>query len=160
VRNASVLDTSSQIEVVALGSGATPIVELGPSDVAAALRAPAALHRELVGRGWPELPGSVAEWERVRPVPLRGVHPIPLTMPDPAAVFADEVGRVVLESVRDLRAAVARFDDRPVADHIATSCIQEAYLLMNTVRVVRLVDTIRRRNDEGRRILEVGAWFG
>jgi 2-polyprenyl-3-methyl-5-hydroxy-6-metoxy-1,4-benzoquinol methylase len=81
-------------------------------------------------------------------------------MPDPAAVFADEVGRVVLESVRDLRAAVARFDDRPVADHIATSCIQEAYLLMNTVRVVRLVDTIRRRNDEGRRILEVGAWFG
>jgi hypothetical protein len=35
-----------------------------------------------------------------------------------------------------------------------------AYLRMNVVRVVRLVELLRRRGFEGGEVLEVGSWFG
>jgi 2-polyprenyl-3-methyl-5-hydroxy-6-metoxy-1,4-benzoquinol methylase len=160
VRNASDLDDPSVVQVFGTISRSLPVVELAATDVATALRNPAALHADLVGRAWPELePAEVPAWERESSVPVRVAVPVPLPLPRLDAVFDDEVGRVVLESVDDLRAAVARFDDEPVADHIATSCRQDMYLRMNTVRVVRLVDALRRRGD-GRRLVEVGAWFG
>ena len=146
VRNASDVDEASRVELFGTSSRALPVVELQAADVATALRAPAALHADLVGRAWPQLdPAEVPASERAMPVPVRIGVPVPLPLPPLESVFDDEVGRVVLESVADLRAAVARWDDSPVADHIATECRQDMYLQMNTVRVVRLVEALRRR---------------
>jgi 2-polyprenyl-3-methyl-5-hydroxy-6-metoxy-1,4-benzoquinol methylase len=160
VRNASPDDDRTTVEILRISTGEIPAVKLEDSDVPAALRAPAALHQELVARGWPDLDaGDVPKWEAVRAVPVRVTHSAPLTLPPLTSAFGDEVGRVVGQSIDDLRAAVAEFDDRPVADHIATSCVQDAYLRMNSVRVVRLVEALRRRGS-GNRVVEVGAWFG
>ena len=161
VRNGSAVDEAGVVEVFGATSGVVPNVELQADDVPWALRAPSSLHDTLAARAWPGLDAAdVPDWEPLWSVPMRVWHPVPLVVPDPSTVFPGEVGRIVLESVNDLRAAVARFDDRSLADHIATSCVQDAYLLMNTVRIVRLVDALRQRGKASGRLVELGAWFG
>jgi SAM-dependent methyltransferase len=69
---------------------------------------------------------------------------------------------VVLEAAEHLVGRLDDFEPDSLARHIAAMAPDaiRSYLRMNVVRVVRLVEELRRRGFESGEVLEVGAWFG
>ena len=68
----------------------------------------------------------------------------------------------VLETAEDLVALLDEFEPSAVETHVALlpNDAMRSYLRMNVVRVVRVVEQLRRRGFEQGSVLEVGAWFG
>jgi SAM-dependent methyltransferase len=69
---------------------------------------------------------------------------------------------VVLRSADDIIGLLDTFQPQAVEPHVALLPDESmrSYLRMNVVRVVRLVESLRRRGVESGTVLEVGAWFG
>ena len=68
----------------------------------------------------------------------------------------------MLDAAEDLVELLEGFQPECLARHVAPlpRDSMRSYLRMNVVRVVRLVELIRRRGFESGKVLEVGAWFG
>ncbi len=69
---------------------------------------------------------------------------------------------VVLGAADDLIRLLDEFRPEALESHIAPLAgdAMRSYLRMNVVRVVRLVELLRRRGVQRGAVLEVGAWFG
>jgi 2-polyprenyl-3-methyl-5-hydroxy-6-metoxy-1,4-benzoquinol methylase len=95
--------------------------------------------------------------------PLRVEPPrSPAPVPPPSALWSGSVDRTILEAADELIRLLDEFQPQAVERHIASLSkdAMRLYLRMNVVRVVRLVELLRRRGFERARVLEVGAWFG
>jgi 2-polyprenyl-3-methyl-5-hydroxy-6-metoxy-1,4-benzoquinol methylase len=159
VRNGA-SDGRSECDVLAVFPGTSPTVELTGEEIALALRDPLAAKASSARRTWPE---DVIAAVGVRAVPLHVERPkAPLRMPSPHTLWSGTVDAVVLKAADDLVELLARFQPDMVERHVALlpPNALRSYLRMNVVRVVRLVELLRRRGFEGGVVLEVGSWFG
>jgi 2-polyprenyl-3-methyl-5-hydroxy-6-metoxy-1,4-benzoquinol methylase len=70
--------------------------------------------------------------------------------------------RLTLDAAHDLIGLLEEFDPAALEPHVALlpPDAMRSYLRMNVVRVVRLVELLRRRGVGSGEVLEVGAWFG
>jgi SAM-dependent methyltransferase len=77
-------------------------------------------------------------------------------------LWGDALESVVLDTAEDLAALLETFRPEPVSQHVALMPPEalRSYLLMTVVRVVRVVEALRRRGFKSGRVLDVGAWFG
>jgi len=140
--------------------GSLPPIELTEDEVVLALRNPRAAQERCVRRLGLDADqrrrDAGGPWLRVRP------PRVPFAVPTGRELWAGEMERTVHETAEDL---VERIDDyRPgvLESHVASMAPDalRSYLRMNVVRVVRVVEALRRRGFESGAILEVGSWFG
>jgi SAM-dependent methyltransferase len=153
-------ESASECDVLAVFAGAVPTVELADQEIALALRDPAAARVSCATRAWPEdVLGAVG----TDGVPLRVARPrTPLRLPSAGDLWSGTVEAVVLGAAQDLAKLIDGFQPDALERHVAVlpKDSMRSYLRMNVVRVVRLVELLRRRGFEGGEVLEVGAWFG
>jgi SAM-dependent methyltransferase len=137
-----------------------PTVDLSEDEVALALRNPTAARECCARRVWPQ---EVIDSVGAAAVPLRvEVPPAPLRLPTRPALWGGLTESTVLDAAEELVALLDQFDPEALERHVAllANDAMRAYLRMNVVRVVRLVEALRRRGLESGDVLEVGAWFG
>jgi len=137
-----------------------PMVELTDDDAALALRDPAAARRGCLRRAWPEAAVSAADG---RWLPLRIKPPdAPFGLPQPDALWNGPMETVVLGAAEELSGLLDEFRPAALESHLALlpADAMRSYLQMTVVRVVRLVELLRRRGIQQGRVLEVGSWFG
>jgi SAM-dependent methyltransferase len=154
------LPTVSQCDLLAAYAGRVPVVALTDEEIGLALRDPAAARTSCARRAWA---GDVLATLGTTDAPLRIDPPeAPLRLPAPGALWSGEVERIVLDSAQDLVALLEAFQPQALERHVALlpRDSMSAYLRMNIVRVVRVVETLRRRGLVAGRVLEVGSWFG
>lgn len=159
IRNAAAA-TASECDVLAIFAGDVPSLELTDADVARALRNPSAAKEHCVRQAWPE---DVMAELAVTDLPLEVVPPrAPLRLPPADTLWHGAIESVVLQSAEDIIGLLHSFDPLAVDPHVALLSDESMplYLRMNVVRVVRLVESLRRRGVETGTVLEVGAWFG
>jgi SAM-dependent methyltransferase len=152
--------TASECDVFAVFTGDVPSVELTDADVARALRDPAAAKEHCVGQAWPE---DVMAMISGTELPLDvAPPPAPLQLPPADVLWRGAMESVVLRSAQDIIRLLDTFQPQEVEPHVALLSDESMplYLRMNVVRVVRLVESLRRRGVETGTVLEVGAWFG
>ena len=152
--------TAAECDVLTVFAGGVPSVELTDREIALALRDPVAARASCAGRIWPE---DVIAAVGASGVPLQVNRPrAPLLMPPPRALWSGADETVVLDAAEDLVALLERFQPDALEGHVAVlpKDSLRSYLHMNVVRVVRLVEGLRRRGFEAGEVLEVGAWFG
>jgi SAM-dependent methyltransferase len=151
---------ASECDVFAVFTGDVPSIELTDADVARALRDPGAAKEHCVRQAWPEdVMASLSSTE----LPLKvAPPPAPLRLPPPDMLWRGAMDAVVLRSAKDIIRLLDTFQPQAVEPHVALLPDESMrlYLLMNVVRVVRLVESLRRRGVENGTVLEVGAWFG
>jgi 2-polyprenyl-3-methyl-5-hydroxy-6-metoxy-1,4-benzoquinol methylase len=153
-------DAASECAVLALLAGAIPSVELTYEEIALALRDPVAAKASCARRAWP---ADVITAVGASGVPLHVARPrAPLPMPPARELWSSGVGPVVLEAAEDLVELLEGFQPQALKRHVAVlpKDALRSYLRMNVVRVMRLVELLRRRGFETGEVLEVGAWFG
>ena len=96
-------------------------------------------------------------------VPLLVKRPrAPHKLPRARDLWSGHAEAVILEAAQDLVGLLEGFQPDALERHVAVppKDSMRSYLRMNVVRVVRLVELLRRRGFEGGEVLEVGAWFG
>jgi 2-polyprenyl-3-methyl-5-hydroxy-6-metoxy-1,4-benzoquinol methylase len=150
----------SECDILAAYAGSVPSVELTEEEIAIALRDPAAARAGCARRAWPP---DILDALGVKGVPLRVVPPpAPLSVPPPQILWSGTTETTVLNTAHDLGEQLAQFRPGTLEPHVAVmpADAMRSYLRMNVVRVVRLVEAVRRRGLEQGRVLEVGAWFG
>jgi len=83
-------------------------------------------------------------------------------LPPAELLWRGPLERKALEAANDLIALLDAFRPESIEKHLAllSPDATRAYLRMNVVRVVRLVDLVRRRGFESGTLLELGSWFG
>ena len=152
--------TASECDVLAIFTSDIPSLELTDADVTRALRNPAAAREQCVRQAWPgdalaRLPSTELCLEVAAP-------PAPLRMPPADTLWRGATDSVVLRSAEDIIHLLDTFEPEAVEQHVALLSDESMplYLRMNIVRVVRLVESLRRRGVETGTVLEVGAWFG
>jgi 2-polyprenyl-3-methyl-5-hydroxy-6-metoxy-1,4-benzoquinol methylase len=151
---------ASECEVLAVFTGGVPSVELTDDEIALALRDPAEAKASCAARAWPE---EVIAAVGAAGVPLQVDRPPPpLRLPSARALWSGEVDAVVLDAAQDLVALQERFQADALKRHVAVlpRDSMRSYLLMTVVRVVRLVELLRRRGFGTGQVLEVGSWLG
>ena len=159
VRNGA-SDGASECDVLAAFAGSIPAVELTDEEIALALRDPLAAKARCATRAWPE---DVIAAVGAGDVPLQVNRPrAPLRLPPARALWNGAVDTVVLDAAQDLVELLEGFQPETLERHVAVlpKDSMRSYLGMNVVRVVRLVELLRRRGFEAGEVLEVGAWFG
>ncbi len=152
--------TKSECDVLAVFTGSVPSVQMGDGEIRLALRDPAAANVSCAKQAWPE---DVIARTGERGLPLRVDRPAaPLAMPPPRVLWSGDVDAVVRESAEDLAKLLDAFQPEDFERHYAhmSKGAMRSVLRMSVVRVVRLVETLRRRGLESGEVLEVGAWFG
>jgi 2-polyprenyl-3-methyl-5-hydroxy-6-metoxy-1,4-benzoquinol methylase len=135
-------------------------VNLTDAEIALALRNPLATREHCVRRVWPE---EVIARVGAAELPIRVVPPAaPLRVPAATELWSGPAERIVSNTSDDLIRLLNEFRPDAVETHVAlmSKDAMRLYLRMNVVRVVRLVEQLRRRGVEPGRVLEVGAWFG
>jgi SAM-dependent methyltransferase len=159
VRNGAAA-TASECDVLAIFAGDVPSVELTDADVARALRNPSAAKELCVKQVWPEdviarLGGTELPLEVAPP-------PAPLRLPLAGKLWGGAMESVVLRSADDITQLLDTFQPDAVEPHVALLSDESMalQLRMNVVRVVRLVESLRRRGVKTGTVLEVGAWMG
>jgi 2-polyprenyl-3-methyl-5-hydroxy-6-metoxy-1,4-benzoquinol methylase len=160
IRNWADDETASECELLGVFAGGPPTVELTEGDVALALRNPVAAHESCAARVWPN---DVITAVGPQAVPLRVQRPRPpLSIPPARMLWAGAMESLILGAAQDLIGLLDEFEPAALEPHVAVlePHAMRAYLGMNVVRVVRLVDLLRRRGVESGEVLEVGAWFG
>jgi SAM-dependent methyltransferase len=153
-------ETASECDVLAVFAGSVPPVELTEEEIALALRDPVAARANCAIRIWPE---DVIAAVGVSGVPLHVNRPrAPLRLPPPRALWSGAVETVVQDAAEDLVELLDEFQPEALERHVAVlpKDSLRSYLRMNVVRVVRLVELLRRRGFDAGAVLEVGAWFG
>jgi 2-polyprenyl-3-methyl-5-hydroxy-6-metoxy-1,4-benzoquinol methylase len=153
-------DGASECDLLAVFPGSVPRVELTDEDVALALRDPVAARAGCTMRAWPE---DVIAAVGATGVPLRvDRRPAPLRLPPPRALWSGAVDTAVHDAAQDLVELLDEFQPDALEQHVAVlpKDSMRSYLRMSVVRVVRLVELLRRRGFEGGEVLEVGAWLG
>ena len=153
-------DGASECELLAVFTGSVPTVELTDEDVALALRDPVAARAGCAMRAWPE---DVIAAVGATGVPLRvDRRPAPLRLLSPRALWSGAVDTVVLDTAEDLVELLEGFQPDALEQHVAVlpKDSMRSYLRMSVVRVVRLVELLRRRGFESGEVLEVGSWLG
>jgi 2-polyprenyl-3-methyl-5-hydroxy-6-metoxy-1,4-benzoquinol methylase len=153
-------DGASECDLLAVFPGNAPTVELTDEDIALALRDPVAARAGCAMRTWPE---DVIAAVGATGVPLRVNRPAaPLRLPPPRALWSGAVDTVVLDTAQDLVELLEGFQPDALEQHVAVlpKDSMHSYLRMNVVRVLRLVELLRRRGFKSGEVLEVGAWFG
>jgi 2-polyprenyl-3-methyl-5-hydroxy-6-metoxy-1,4-benzoquinol methylase len=160
VRNGAAREAASQCDLLAVFTGGVPSVELTEGEVALALRDSTAARESCVRRIWPE---DVIAAVGLSDLPVRIDRPRPpLRLPPARALWSGAVEAVALDTAEDLVELLEDFQPKALEPHVALlpKDAMRSYLRINVVRVVRLVELLRRRGFEKGRILEVGAWFG
>jgi SAM-dependent methyltransferase len=150
----------SECELLAVFAGNMPSVELTESEIAIALRDPVAAKVSCARRAWPE---DVIAAVGASSVPLQVDRPTaPLRLPPPRVLWRGTVETVALDAADDLVELLEGFRPESLAQHVTLlpRDSMRSYLRMNVVRVVRLVQLLRRRGYQSGNVLEVGAWFG
>ena len=153
-------ETASECDVLAVFAGSIPSVELTDREIALALRDPVAAKVSCATRAWPE---DVITAVGACGVPLHVGRPrAPLRLPPPRALWSGAIETVALDAAQDLVELLEEFRPGALERHVAVlpKDSMRSYLLMNVVRVVRLVELLRRRGFQDGEVLEVGAWFG
>jgi SAM-dependent methyltransferase len=153
-------ESASECDVLGVFAGAVPAVELTDRELALALRDPAAARASCVRRAWPE---DVLAAVGPGDVPVRVARPrTPLRMPTADSLWSGALESVVLGAARDLAELLDGFQPDALERHVALlpKDSMRAYLRMNVVRVVRLVELMRRRGFQRGEVFEVGSWFG
>jgi SAM-dependent methyltransferase len=153
-------ESVSECDVQAIFAGSVPAVELTDHEASLALRSPDAAREHCVRRAWPEDMISVAG---ARELPVQVDPPrAPFPVPSPQALWSGAMEAVVLNAADDLIGLLDEFRPEALESHVALlpNDAMRSYLRMNVVRVVRLVELLRRRGIEQGAVLEVGAWFG
>jgi 2-polyprenyl-3-methyl-5-hydroxy-6-metoxy-1,4-benzoquinol methylase len=151
---------ASVCDVLAVFTGGVPSVELRDEEIALALRDPVAARASCATRAWPE---DVIAAVGAAGVPLQiNRPPPPLALPPVPALWSGDADAVVLEAAQDLVELHEGFQADALERHVAVlpKDSMRSYLLMTVVRVVRLVELLRRRGFELGEVLEVGAWLG
>jgi 2-polyprenyl-3-methyl-5-hydroxy-6-metoxy-1,4-benzoquinol methylase len=151
---------ASECDVLAVFNGSVPSVQLTDAEIALALRDPAAATASCASRAWP---ANVIEAVGTTGVPLQVERPrAPLRLPPARALWSGAVDTVVLDAAEDLARLLEEFQPDPLERHLAVlpKDSMRSYLRMTVVRVVRLVELLRRRGLEGGHVLEVGSWLG
>jgi 2-polyprenyl-3-methyl-5-hydroxy-6-metoxy-1,4-benzoquinol methylase len=151
---------ASECDVLAVFTGGVPSVELTDEEIALALRDPVAAKAKCATRAWPE---EVIAAVGAAGVPLKVDRPPPaLRLPPACALWSGEVEAAVLDAAQDLVALHETFQADALKRHVAMlpKDSMRSYLLMTVVRVVRLVELLRRRGFEIGEVLEVGSWLG
>ncbi len=152
--------TASECQVVALFTCDVPSVELTQADVDRALRNPSTAKEHCVRQVWPQdVIASLSDTA----LPLNVAPPrAPLQLPEVDRLWSSAMDSVVLRSANDIIGLLDTFQPQAVEPHVALLSDESMrlYLRMNVVRVVRLVESLRRRGVETGTVLEVGAWFG
>ena len=153
-------DAVSECDVLAAYTGSGTGVELTDEEIALALRDPTAARADCARRIWPDVILSAVGVAKVR----LGIDPpkAPLRRPSDGNLWSDPVGTVVLNTAKDLSRLLGAFRSDALDRHVAVlpKEAMSSYLQMNVVRVVRLVEALRRRGFEQGHVLEVGSWFG
>ena len=152
--------TASECDVFAIFAGDIPTVELTNADISLALRNPAAAKEQCVRQSWPE---DIVATLGTTELPLEvAPPPAPLQVPPPDVLWNGALDSVVRRSADDIISLLDTFQPEAVEPHVALLSDESMplYLRMNVVRVVRLVESLRRRGLETGTVLEVGAWFG
>jgi 2-polyprenyl-3-methyl-5-hydroxy-6-metoxy-1,4-benzoquinol methylase len=153
-------ETASECDVLAVFAGSVPPVELTHEEIALALRDPAAAKASCATRAWPK---DVIAAAGATGAPLQVDRPLaPLRMPPARALWSGADETVVLDAAEDLIELLEEFQPDALERHVSLlpNESMRSYLRMNVVRVVRLVELLRRRGFESGEVLEVGAWFG
>jgi SAM-dependent methyltransferase len=153
-------ESPSECEVLAAFAGTVPIVRLADEDAALALRDPAAAKDVCARRVWPREVVSLLETHEL---PLRVEPPhAPLRVPPPQELWNGATEAIVLGTAEDLIELLDEFRPESLESHVAlpSEAAMRSYLRMTVVRVVRLVELLRRRGIEQGKVLEVGAWLG
>ena len=151
--------TASECDVFAVFTGDVPSVELTNADVARALRNPAAAKENCVRQPWPEdvmARLSGADFRSSRSSACADAAA------DGYKLWNGAMDSVVPRSADDIIGLLDTLQPEAVEPHVALLSDESMrlYLRMNVVRVVRLVESLRRRGVETGTVLEVGAWFG
>jgi hypothetical protein len=152
--------SESECDVLAVFAGGVPSVDVTAGEIALALRDPVAASVSCVRRSWPE---DVIAVVGAAGVPFQVNRPrAPLRLPPPRALWSGADETVVLDAAEDLVELLEEFQPEALERHVAVlpKDSMRSYLRMNVVRVVRLVEVLRRRGFERGEVLEVGAWFG
>jgi 2-polyprenyl-3-methyl-5-hydroxy-6-metoxy-1,4-benzoquinol methylase len=153
-------ETASECNVSAVFTGGVPSVELTDREIQLALRDPVAANASCARRAWPE---AVTDVTGAYGLPLQ-VHrpPAPVPVPPASAVWSGGMESVVLNAAEDLVKLLEGFQPEFLERHVAAmpKDSMRSCLRMNIVRVVRLVELLRRSGLESGAVLEVGAWFG
>jgi SAM-dependent methyltransferase len=160
VRNGAAANRASECDVFLILTGDVPSLELTQADVASALRNPAAAKECCLMRAWP---GDVTARLSGLELPLRVTPPrAPMRLPTAETLWQSPIDSVVLRTADDIIRLLDTFQPQAVEPHVALLPDESLrlYLRMNVVRVVRLVESLRRRGIETGTVLEVGAWFG
>jgi len=153
-------ETASECDVLAAFAGGVPSLRLTDGEIALALKDPAAARVSCATRAWPD---DVTAVVGASAVPFRVERPsAPLRLPPPDALWSEAAESVVLETAEELIGLLDEFQPVALEPHVAVlpKDSMGSYLRMSVVRVVRLVEALRRRGVEGGTVLEVGAWFG
>lgn len=153
-------ETESECDVLAAFTGSIPSVELNDREIKLALRDPVAANVSCARRAWPE---DVIAVTGERRLPLHVDRPpAPLPMPPPRVLWSGDVDAVVMDTAEDLAKLLEAFQPDAFERHYAQmpKAAMRSVLRMSVVRIVRLVETLRRRGFESGEVLEVGAWFG
>jgi 2-polyprenyl-3-methyl-5-hydroxy-6-metoxy-1,4-benzoquinol methylase len=151
---------ASECDVLEVFADGVPSLELTDEEVALALRDPAAAKARCATRAWPE---EVIAAVGAAGVPLQiDRPPPPLRLPPPRALWTGDLDAVVLDAAQDLVELHEKFRADALRPHVAVLSrdSMRSYLLMTVVRVVRLVELLRRRGFETGEVLEVGSWLG
>jgi SAM-dependent methyltransferase len=159
VRNAA-QDLASECDIRELFAGRVPRVYPSDGEAALALRNPAAANESCVRRAWPE---AIRSALGTLQLPLRVEPPrAPFLVPPPRELWSGPIESVVLGAAEDLIGLLEEFQPEPLESHVAllSKEAMRSYLKMNVVRVVRVVESLRRRGMEQGTVLEVGSWFG
>jgi 2-polyprenyl-3-methyl-5-hydroxy-6-metoxy-1,4-benzoquinol methylase len=153
-------DEASECDLLAAFAGNVPSVELADGEIALALRNPSAAKASCATRAWSK---AVTAAIGSTDLPLHVNRPRPpLRLPSASTVWSGALDTVVLDAAEELVALLEQFQPDALERHVAVlpTDAMRSYLRMNVVRVVRLVELLRRRGFERGEVLEVGAWFG
>jgi 2-polyprenyl-3-methyl-5-hydroxy-6-metoxy-1,4-benzoquinol methylase len=159
IRNGG-LRESSEVDLLGVFSGGVPTVDVTDEEIALALRDPASARESCARRLWPE---EVISAVGADAVPLRiEFSSARLRVPAPEALWSGAMETVTLRAADELTARLDEFRGEALEPHVVLlpKETMRSYLRMNVVRVVRLVELLRRRGALTGRVLEVGAWFG
>jgi SAM-dependent methyltransferase len=153
-------ETESECDVTSLFAGEIPSVELTDPQIAVALRNPLAARVSCARRAWPEDVLAAVGSGHI-PILVKPPH-TPLRLPPARDLWGGAAEAVILDAAEDLVELLERFQPDALERHVAVLAedSMRSYLRMNVVRVVRLVELLRRRGFKGGELLEVGAWFG
>ena len=153
-------EMASECDLLAAFVGAVPSVVLSDDEAVQAFRDPAAARESCVRRAWPEDTVALVGAEHL-PLEVRPPS-LPFLVPPIQTLWSGPIERIALEVAEDIISRLPTFQPSAVESHVALlpTPAMRSYLRMNVVRVVRLVELLRRRGIEGGTVLEVGAWFG